>query len=460
MLFSSPSLQEPLSALGLFAIDYAGKRAFSSALWTDCGYGDDEILEGWLATVLHPDDRDQVLPGIQKLWDGTSDRFDGVFRLRRKDGDYIWVAATYTVSHRDENGVPILFVGHDQDVTEIKRSEEELKRRLVEIDTLGQVVAEVNSSLDLAETVSLILAHTRRVIPHHKATVQLLEPNALRIIGSIGFADEQAPLALRIPFPEPGSASTRAVQTQKPVICNDVPVDFPHFRRLEGEPEVLSWLGIPLIAGGETIGLLALDSLERGFYDEHHAEMAQILAGHLALAIDQARRFENVRTMALTDLLTGAGNRHALQLQGPFFLEKAKRDGRPLVALMADLDRFKEVNDTHGHDIGDRVLKRAADTIRTCLRGYDLFFRYGGEEFLVLLPDTDLNDALAVAERIRLAMTGRPAQGLPQPTISIGLGSLVPRGNQGLSDVIKVADKALYRAKANGRNRIETLVEG
>lgn len=457
-LFNSPTLNRSLSDLGLFAVDFCNHRAFPSSLWKLCGYDADDILDGWLEAILHPEDRTWVLPRLRDLWEARADRFEGVFRLRSRDGQWLWVAANYRVAHRGDDGVPMLFVGHDQDVTTLKRSEEDQRRRLIEINTLRLVIADVNASLDLNETVSSILAHTRRVIPHHKGTVQLVEPGRLRIIGSVGFTDPQAPLALVIPFPENRSPSTTAVLSRVPVICNNVPRDFPEFRHLEGEPPVLSWLGIPLIVGGEVIGLLALDSLEEGFYDEHHLEMAEILAGHLALAVDKARLFENVRTMALTDLLTGAGNRHALQMQGPFFFEKARREGKPLVALMADLDQFKGVNDTWGHDVGDRVLNHAAGIIRSCLRSYDLLFRYGGEEFLVLLPDTGMNDAQAIAERIRAAMPSAPAD-LPATTVSIGVGALVPKVSQGLSDLIKVADRALYRAKTAGRNRVETLGE-
>jgi len=453
--FHDQTLQGSLSSLGLFALDFVHQRAFRSSIWAACGYDQDDMLEDALPSLLHPDDRDRVTASLEAVRDGRQDRYEDVFRLRKADGTWAWIVTNCAVIYRDGRGVPLLYLGHDQDVTAIKRAEEEARRRFEEIETLRQVIADVNSSLDLAETVTLILEHTRRVIPYQKATVQLLEETELRVIGCIGFSDREAALQLRFPFPQGRSPSTRAVQSRMPVVCNDLPADFPDFRHMAGEERVLSWLGIPLIAGGQVIGLLALDSLVPDFYDARHLEMAETFAGHVALAVEKARLFEDVRTKALTDHLTGAGNRHCLQLQGPFFYEKAKRESRRICALMVDLDRFKRVNDTWGHEVGDAMLRESSALIQRCLRGYDLFFRYGGEEFLVLLPDTSARDAAEVAERIRLVLEATPRAGVdPSPTASIGLGSVVPPGSSSLSDLIRMADQALYEAKNAGRNRV------
>ncbi len=455
--FINRNLQASLSRLGVFAIDYANRRSFASSVWFACGYTADEMDDEVFLQRLHPDDRALVQGQVEQLLAGGRDQSEMVFRMRKKDDSWVWIAATYSVTSRNAEGLPILYLGHDQDVTAIKQAEEELRQRLLEIETLRQVIADVNSSLDLHETVSLILEHTRRVIPYQRSSVHLLKKDGLEVIGCIGFADQNLVLGTRFPHPVTGNLASKALQSRSALICNNLPEEFPTFTHFPGDEVTLSWLAMPLIANNEVIGLLALDSTEANFYDDHHLKLAELFAGHVSLAIEKARMFEDVRVMAITDGLTGAGNRHSLQMQGPFFFEKAKRDRRRLFALMVDIDFFKRVNDQYGHDVGDVLLKAVALMIRNCLRPYDLFFRYGGEEFLVLLPDCDHESALNIAERIRHSVESECVEGCagaPQATVSVGLGSVVPKAAMSLSDLIKVSDLALYEAKETGRNRV------
>ncbi len=432
--FHNPRIQKSLSGLGLFAIDFANKRAFPSSVWLACGYSSQEMIANLLPDLLHPDDRARVVAASAALFAQKTDHLKEVFRIRNKAGAWVWIATTCAIIYRDDKGTPLLYVGHDQDLTELKSREAESVRRLEEIETLRQVIADVNTSLDLRETVSLILEHTRRVIPYQKSSVQLLEGDELAIVGCMGFDDRQATLALRFPFPISGSPSTIAVQSREPVICNDIARGFPGFLQVPGEEPTRSWLGIPLIANNEVIGLVALDSVVENFYNEQHLRMAQTFAGHVALVVDKARVFERVQSMALNDNLTGVGNRHSLQLHGPFFLEKAKREKTRLIALMVDFDHFKLVNDSFGHDAGDTVLKEGAQVIRSCLRSYDLFIRYGGEEFLILLPESRPEAAWEIAERIRTTVFAYRFSSLNR------------------------AHLALYEAKTLGRNQTKTLI--
>jgi diguanylate cyclase (GGDEF)-like protein/PAS domain S-box-containing protein len=452
VFFRNPQLQKALSDLGLFGIDYVSGRQFSSRLWSDIGYVPGEMSEETFPDKIHPEDRAEVLARVEDLRTGRIDRWDGIYRFQKKDGTWIWVAVNYAVVSRDSQGRPHLYLGHDQDVTSIKLSEEERGRRLREIDTLRQVTAEVNSSLDLKQTVTAILEHTRRVLPYDRSSVQLLVGDHLEVIGATGFGDTQAPLQLRFPFPGTGGPATRAIRSRMPVICNDIAAGFPGFHQPRDEAPTLSWLGIPLITDNEVVGLLALDSVRPGFYEDRHLEMAEVLAGQLAMAIEKARMYEDARQMALTDALTGVANRHNLRFQGPFLLENARRKATWLSALMVDLDWFKRVNDTFGHETGDRVLTSAARAIASALRGTDLLFRYGGEEFLVLAADASPEEAQVAAERIRQSVEQMPDLGVGTTTVSVGVGSQVPGPETTLAALIRGADQALYEAKAAGRN--------
>jgi two-component system cell cycle response regulator len=161
--------------------------------------------------------------------------------------------------------------------------------------------------------------------------------------------------------------------------------------------------------------------------------------------------------MAITDPLTGLYNRRYMESHIGTLVEQAATRGKPLTVLMLDIDYFKAINDTHGHDAGDDVLREFALRIRKSIRGIDLACRYGGEEFVVVMPETDMTVATVVAERLRRRIAGEPfpiqqGAGAVNVTISIGLAALGNDDNA--ARVIKRADQALYRAKRDGRNRV------
>jgi diguanylate cyclase len=162
-------------------------------------------------------------------------------------------------------------------------------------------------------------------------------------------------------------------------------------------------------------------------------------------------------TSSLTDIdaLTGLFNRAALDRDFSREAAKAQRSGRPLTVAMVDADHFKKVNDTHGHDFGDVVLSVLADRFVECLRPGDLVYRYGGEEFLVLLPDTDVAGAHIVLERLRLRACGAPiTQGDISVTQAVSIGVAPVHLDGDPADALLRADEALYQAKDQGRNRL------
>ena len=178
-----------------------------------------------------------------------------------------------------------------------------------------------------------------------------------------------------------------------------------------------------------------------------------LVVGVQLMASERVRaEFEHLATH---DDLTQALNRRALLAAAEAELQRWLRYGQPFALLLLDIDHFKRINDEHGHLVGDHVLLRCVDVLRPVLRGPDRLGRYGGEEFLVLLPASDAAAALAVAERLRLAVEQQSATAtLPACTTSIGVAEVQP-GDTTLTALIARADAALYRAKAQGRNRVE-----
>jgi diguanylate cyclase (GGDEF)-like protein len=210
----------------------------------------------------------------------------------------------------------------------------------------------------------------------------------------------------------------------------------------------------PLLVGGEVIGSVltscpTLRDSDVAQISESVTQAAPILANLRNLAIAEVR--------AATDALTGLPNSRAVRDTARRMVAEATRGGRPLSALLMDLDHFKNINDTYGHAPGDDVLAAVGDALRSTVRESDFPGRYGGEEFLILLPDTDLKFALAVAEKIRLAIATIRVSTVGQlMTASVGVATLPDHGHD-TQTLLRAADRALYTAKANGRNLVETL---
>ncbi len=171
------------------------------------------------------------------------------------------------------------------------------------------------------------------------------------------------------------------------------------------------------------------------------------------------KQLEQAREESLTDALTGLANRKAFDEKLAQVMEAYSENASPFCIVIADIDHFKKFNDTYGHLVGDKVLKYVGKTIKSCVKGKDMAARFGGEEFVLVLPETDLNGARIVAEQVRMAVSNKSLtdksnnEEYGKITISLGVGEF--KQNEEPSELLKRADEALYQAKENGRNRVE-----
>lgn len=186
-------------------------------------------------------------------------------------------------------------------------------------------------------------------------------------------------------------------------------------------------------------------------------KLEELLEG-LFYPLRNALSFREAMTSATSDCLTGLGNRYALEQALKRDIEIARRHATPLSLIVLDVDDFKRVNDKCGHKLGDEVLKSIAEVLSDCVRSSDIVFRYGGEEFVVLLSHTDLEGAHLLAERIRRSVENlcfRTKHKAVRVTMSVGITDLT--ATDGQDTLFKRADKALYKAKAQGKNRVYSL---
>ena len=227
---------------------------------------------------------------------------------------------------------------------------------------------------------------------------------------------------------------------------------------------------LPLVRQGQLIGSLQFASRDAARYEaEAGTEFLERLAAIVAICLDNVLNQERLRQAGITDALTGLHNRRYFEQRCPIEVGEAQRHGHGLACLFLDVDHFKRINDSHGHPVGDEVLRQVGQRIRQQLRAGDTIARYGGEEFVVLLPRCPDEHALDTAERIRRALCETCVElpdGFRLPvTLSAGLALLshllpssqLPVLAQGL---VAAADAALYAAKAQGRNRIVMAGQG
>ncbi len=211
---------------------------------------------------------------------------------------------------------------------------------------------------------------------------------------------------------------------------------------------------VPLLAKDQLEGLLLLaEPLTEQPYSPEEKEFLTHIALSAAIAVNNAYLFE----MTSTDLLTRLKMRHFAVTRLKEEIFSARKEGRPLSLVIADIDKFKDINDTYGHSAGDEVLQQVAGRILENIRPEDTAGRYGGEEFIIILPDIKGRPARKIAERIRQAVEKKPvAYGKLsiEATISLGLTELSPTGTQDLKELIDRADKAMYVSKKGGRNRV------
>ena len=217
-------------------------------------------------------------------------------------------------------------------------------------------------------------------------------------------------------------------------------------------------LASPLLVKNELNGFLALEGTPPHGGVPAQEESLSILANQFAPAIQKVKLYQKIQQLAITDGLTRLSSRHYFMERFQEELARSKRYRLSLAFLMADIDHFKEHNDRCGHLVGDVVLREVASLIKVSVREIDLVGRYGGEEFAIVLPDTSLEGALHVAERIRSTIEGHAFAAYDETlhvTLSLGI-SVYPGNGEDAETLIDTADAALYHAKGAGRNRIST----
>jgi diguanylate cyclase (GGDEF)-like protein len=327
---------------------------------------------------------------------------------------------------------------------------------------IGKVVG---SDQEPGQTLSRISELLCELLEAEACSVMLLDVERKRLLAKAAYGLRTERMH-RLTFAVGEGVAGWVVSRGETALIDDVALD-PRFAVLEDDTSrspdgsrratpIVSMACVPIEARGERVGVLTATSGRRAAFAEHHLELLRFVATTIALDVQNIR----LHRVAVTDVLTGAYNREFLQQRLPVEIEKALAGDQALSVAMLDVDHFKEVNDRFGHDGGDEVLAEVAARLRGAIRVDDLLVRYGGEEFLVVLPRAEAGRAWEVAERMRTRLAGRPFDlGTREIDVQASVGIAQLRFRTGVPEtaheLIRRADAALYMAKARGRNRVE-----
>ncbi len=322
------------------------------------------------------------------------------------------------------------------------------QRRSAQLEAINCIARQTTSALDVRELLEKVCRHTMDAFPIDHVSVLLLEEGRLVLRG------EQGKLTLRFPRGEqlpPGSGlCSRALAAGKTVLENDVST-VPGY--IAGFDETRSEVCLPLISFGETLGVLTLESATPGAFQESDVHPLESVADICANAIQNARYLEKVKQLAYVDGLTGIFNRRYFEMRILEEIERARRYDLRMALLLVDIDQFKRVNDEFGHLLGDEALRQVTSAFAHHLRKMDVVCRYGGEEFVIILPETTGEHALQVSEKLRRVVETWIFPGIPCVlTISAGVAEY-PLHGRTRDELVRAADSALYLAKQGGRNR-------
>lgn len=339
---------------------------------------------------------------------------------------------------------------------DLEETHAHLESKIRDLHSIYEVSTAIAGTLDAEELFRIIPERVMRALGLNDFCVLLYQP-------------ETGKLVCRASAGMPGSAgadfaigrgegiSWRVFESGEAVYVPDVR-STPEFRYYDGKkPEVRSFMSIPLLSKGKVIGILNVNHPEPNAFDGESLATMRVLATYLAIAIENAELFFFVKTLADKDSLTLLHNHGAFHARLQIELERAARYGRSLSVIMLDLDGFKEINDRHGHLVGDRILMMTAGVLCAHLRKSDVAARYGGDEFAVILPETDLSATSAIAGRIAAGISQVRLDTRDGATISftasIGYGTCLPDSPE-RDSILSVVDRLMYESKRRGRGGI------
>lgn len=315
------------------------------------------------------------------------------------------------------------------------------------IHELNQVM---NRGIELGVLLETIVREVSVLLSADSTSVLLLDEQRQRLLMSAAYG-LSALEKRRVQFQPGEGVAGWVIENGVPARLDDVQEDERFMPLLFNEVPIRSMLALPLMVRQQPIGVVCATHRTPGWFTRDHQELLAFLTNSVVLDVENARLYR----MAITDGLTGLYNRQHLAERLKAEVDRAHRYDLPLTLLMADLDRFKAINDRFGHPGGDEVLQEVASRFLEATREVDVVARYGGEEFAILLPNTGREGGQRAAARLLGAIANRPVEiGDHTLELTTSIGGAVLNTREEPRDLLARADAALYQAKTEGRNRV------
>ncbi len=444
------------------------------------GYSRDEAIGRYTADLIVPEcGRQRVNQDWIDLLARQGARHD-IYENITKDGRKI-ACEWYSTPLVNQDGRIIGAASLIEDITERKRFEEAEHEQRALAEALRDTAAALNSTLDLDQVLDNILANVERVVQHDAASIMLVdEENTVRVVRYKGNIPEEKTAQTRSrSFPIASVPYLHGMaDTGQPVIVSNT-TSAPDWEEDRNAPWVRSYAGMPIQVRGTVVGFINLESATPGFFSPAHTERLRSFADQAAIAVTNAWLVDELRQandrlrlqlkeiralqvelheQAIRDPLTGLYNRRFLQEALAREISRGNRAGLPIGIIIMDIDHFKTVNDTFGHTAGDVILQTLGTLLKSSCRMEDIACRYGGEEFVIVLPGASLEATYERAELIRArfdAIRTIYEEFTVHTTLSLGVAAY-PLHGLNAEEVLIYADRALYRAKQDGRNRVVT----
>ena len=342
---------------------------------------------------------------------------------------------------------------------EIIRLTDQLETRKRAIAKFYDFLRVVAASLDSGKVYQTVLAKFSEMLKAERSSLMILneESNELALEAALG-ASHTATMPVRVKLGE-GVAGT-VLASGLPLVVRDVETDARLPLPRPGRYRSKSFISYPITLGTRKVGVINLTDRRDGLpYDNEDLTFLELMSPHLALIIDRTewhRKAETYQRMSLTDPLTGLPNRRYLSDRLFEEVERSKRYDTPLSFMIIDVDHFKSYNDVYGHTNADIVLVKTAQLLRNSIRAIDMSARFAGDEFCIVLPETELDAAARIADRLRRAVSDHEfctetGERMGRVTLSIGVSTFSPSRQSRLA-IIEAADRALYQANMRGRN--------
>jgi len=368
------------------------------ALCRCLGRSEDELLSRRAREFSHPDERDGTIAALALLTSGSLPSHQEEKRYLQPDGTEVSVLLSITVV-RDEQGTPSQLLAHFGDMTAQKRAEQGLRESEARLQTIARVVRELSASSDVR---TAICEATTEVTDAAAAFIFEPEGDELALTASAGIA--LPPTRISLTGVE-ASGAVSAYLSGRRIFIENAKTNPAASTRIAHQINAGSMLSEPILSRGRPIGVLVV-MWHRQLVRLADPAVAAVglLADEAAVALDRDALLVRLNEQAHEDELTSLPNRRAWEEQLPVELARAARDDVPCSMALLDLDRFKQFNDTYGHQAGDELLHAAALAWRAELRPTDFLARYGGEEFAIILPGCDIAEATAVLKRVAAAV--------------------------------------------------------